>query len=107
MAKWGLLLRSVAVTAFPNLKVEAEFSENVPEGVREVLYMQVLADDVLLCLFDRVPGEDNFDRIHISQPSHQQSFAVGSERANSTQDCWFCPVPRAALSSVIGEERQK
>ncbi|UKZ78430.1 hypothetical protein TrVFT333_006170 [Trichoderma virens FT-333] len=106
MPKWGFLLRSIAVTAFPDLKVEAKFSEEVPEGIREVLYMQLLAEDILLCLFDRKPGEDNFNKICISQPSHQQSFEAGESLTKSTLKGWFRPIPLVPLSSEVGEERK-
>ncbi|PTB63055.1 hypothetical protein BBK36DRAFT_1127295 [Trichoderma citrinoviride] len=107
LPKWGFLLRSVAVTAFPDLKVEAQFGKAVPDGIREVLYMQVLADDVLLCLFDRMPGDDDFKEVRISQPSHQQSFAAGSKLTSTMLCGWFRPIPRVTLSSVAEDEQEK
>lgn len=107
LPKWGFLLRSVAVTAFPDLKVEAQFGRAVPDGIREVLYMQVLADDILLCLFDRMPGDNDFKEVRISQPSHQQTFAAGSNLTNTILNGWFRPIPRVPLSSVAEDEQKK
>ncbi|TFB01708.1 hypothetical protein CCMA1212_006416 [Trichoderma ghanense] len=107
LPKWGFLLRSVAVTAFPDLKVEAEFGRAVPDGIREVLYMQVLADDILLCLFDRMPGDDDFKEVRISQPPHQQSFAAGSKLTDKLLSGWFRPIPRVPMSSVTEDEQDK
>lgn len=91
--RWGFLMRSTAVTAFPDLKVEALLDKSAPQGVHEVLYMQILADDVLLCLFDRVPGEDGFETIRISQPHHQQGFAIGTRFQAQELRVTFRPVP--------------
>ncbi|KAK1243295.1 hypothetical protein MKX07_003923 [Trichoderma sp. CBMAI-0711] len=107
LPKWGFLLRSVAVTAFPDLKVEAQFGKSVPDGIREVLYMQVLADDILLCLFDRMPGDNDFKEIRISQPSHQQTFAAGSKLTDKLLNGWHRPIPRVPLSSVPEDEQKK
>ncbi|KAL7806055.1 hypothetical protein V8C26DRAFT_417005 [Trichoderma gracile] len=107
LPKWGFLLRSVAVTAFPDLKVEAQFGKAVPDGIREVLYMQVLADDILLCLFDRMPGDNDFKEICISQPSHQQTFAAGSKLTDTLLNGWFRPIPRLPLSAVPEDEQKR
>ncbi|KAK3376174.1 hypothetical protein B0T24DRAFT_699394 [Lasiosphaeria ovina] len=108
LPKWGFFLRSTAITSFPDMKVEARFSKAVPDGIREVLYMQVLADDILVCLFDRVPGEDNFESVCISQPPHQQGFAVGSTLTSSDLETVFRPVPLVDLETVpAGPDREK
>ncbi|CAM1505214.1 Fc.00g108510.m01.CDS01 [Cosmosporella sp. VM-42] len=101
--RWGFLLRSIAVTAFPDLKVEAELDNNTPVGVREVLYMQVLAEDILLCLFDRVPGEDGFKNICITQPSHQQGFAAGTRIDATNLHIAFRPIPLTTGPNIGGE----
>lgn len=78
LPRWGFFMRSIAVSAFPDLKVEAPLPPEAPANTREVLFMQVLADDILICLFDRLPGERGFDYIRICQPHHQQGFALGT-----------------------------
>jgi hypothetical protein len=94
--KWGFFMRSIAVTAFPDLKVEARLRDDTPEGVREVLYMQVVQDDILLCLFDRVPGQDNFESIRISQPAHQQCFALGRDLSKNSFHMSLRPIPKSS-----------
>lgn len=98
--RWGFLLRSIAVSAFPDLKVEARLRDDTPGGLREVLYMQLLADDILLCLFDRVPGEENFEEIAISQPQHQQTFELGTALEPDSFTTWFRPIPRIPGSEL-------
>lgn len=91
--RWGFLMRSIAVTAFPDLKVEAPLGAGTPAAVNEVLYMQVVADDVLLCLFDRIPGENGFTEIVIKQPNHQQSYSLGVELSTDTLTSMIRPIP--------------
>ena len=80
--RWGFFLRSAVVKAFPNLQVHAPWPSpadpTVAEMRIEVLRNDVLTDDVLLCLLDRLPGGGDLTEITISQPSHQQRFAVGT-----------------------------
>jgi hypothetical protein len=79
---YGFLLRSAVVQAFPNLQVHAPWVGLDPTDHREeVLRLETLDKDVLLCLFDRLPGSSKFDStngIIISQPPHQQRFAAAS-----------------------------
>ncbi|KAH7122090.1 hypothetical protein B0J13DRAFT_566935 [Dactylonectria estremocensis] len=78
LPRWGFFLRSEAVSAFPDLRIEAPLPAGAPQDAREVLFMQVLAEDVLICLFDRLPGEQELDYIRICQPHHQQGFSLGT-----------------------------
>ncbi|KAM6523955.1 hypothetical protein FSOLCH5_004564 [Fusarium solani] len=94
LPRWGFLMRSTAVSAFPDLKVEAPLPENAPDNARQVQFMQVLAEDVLVCLFDRLPGEQEFSYIRISQPHHQQGFCLGSSLSGSELQVYHRPVPK-------------
>ncbi|KAN0119238.1 hypothetical protein V8E51_001446 [Hyaloscypha variabilis] len=80
--RWGFFLRSAVVNAFPNLQIHAPWpapsNPNNPETRLELLRNDVLNDDVLLCLLDRLPGAADLSEITISQPSHQQRYAVGT-----------------------------
>ncbi|KAK0713175.1 hypothetical protein B0T26DRAFT_753314 [Lasiosphaeria miniovina] len=103
--KWGFLLRSIAVAAFPDLKVEAPWppdSKQAETGLREVLYMQILTDDVLVCLFDRAPGDAGFTRITISQPPHQQCFAFGESLTPTKLKFAIRPIPLVPLEEKGG-----
>lgn len=75
---YGMLLRSVLVSRFPDLKIEAPIPENAPEAGRAaILRQEMIGDGLLLCLFDRVPGKDDeMPVLAITQPPHQQTFAL-------------------------------
>lgn len=77
LPRWGLFLRSVAVSAFPDLKIEAPLPQGGNMNTKEILYMQTLAPDILICLLDRLPGDSTFNSIFISQPHHQQGYELG------------------------------
>ncbi|KAF5540892.1 hypothetical protein FNAPI_10413 [Fusarium napiforme] len=98
--KWGFFLRSGAITAFPDMKIEAQLHNDTPEGVREVLYMQVLQDDILICLFDRIPGQDNFESIRISQPPHQQCFSLGRDLSKNSVHISLRPIPKSPRETI-------
>lgn len=105
--RWGFLMRSTAVTAFPNLKVEAPLKAGTPDAVNEVLYMQVIADDVLICLFDRVPGEEGFSEIIIRQPSHQQTYCLGTELTSESLKGVVRLIPASPTVSIGSETHGK
>lgn len=76
---YGFYLRSDIVTMFPDLRVTV-----LPEpaaGLRPerapLLRHEIVADGVMLGLLDRVPGSDELEGIVLTQPPHQQRFAVG------------------------------
>jgi hypothetical protein len=73
---FGFLLRSHLVAVFPDLKIEAP----LPKGDTRTAnpFTQRLADDVLLVLLDRAPGDIDFSTITITQPPHQQCFRLGT-----------------------------
>ncbi|KAL2689477.1 hypothetical protein Neosp_003531 [[Neocosmospora] mangrovei] len=100
LPRWGFLMRSTAVSAFPDLKVEAPLPKGAPENARQVQYMQVLAEDVLVCLFDRLPNEAEFTYIRISQPHHQQGFCLGSSLSGGVLHVLHRPLPKKAGPNV-------
>ncbi|KAF8253306.1 hypothetical protein K440DRAFT_657294 [Wilcoxina mikolae CBS 423.85] len=76
---YGFFLRSKVVSAFPDLRVAAAFTDGSNPGTRsEVLVQKNMGSDVLLCLFDRTPDRGQLKSIKISQPPHQRRFSAGS-----------------------------
>ncbi|KAF7559948.1 hypothetical protein G7046_g4218 [Stylonectria norvegica] len=75
---YGFYLRSDLVTMFPDLKVTTLPAP--PDGARPerapLLLHEIVADGVMLGLFDRVPGSDEFTDLIFTQPPHQQRFAA-------------------------------
>ncbi|KAI1092450.1 hypothetical protein F5B19DRAFT_492497 [Rostrohypoxylon terebratum] len=75
---YGFYLRSDLVTMFPDLKVTT--LPEPPEGTRPerapLLRHEIVTDGVMLGLFDRVPGSDEFTGLKFTQPPHQQRFAA-------------------------------
>lgn len=75
--RYGFLLRSAIIKACPNMEVHAPYpTRGDPRS--EVLRADKLGDEVLFCLFDRVPGDPEFTTIMLQQPPHQQRFAAGT-----------------------------
>ncbi|KAI5811788.1 hypothetical protein DFH27DRAFT_521172 [Peziza echinospora] len=77
----GFLLRSELVTKFPDLIVEAPITGPAAGATRNpapILRQQNLDSTVLMTLFDRTPGAEDFKSLILRQPPHQQSFAVGT-----------------------------
>ncbi|KAJ5675314.1 uncharacterized protein N7477_005248 [Penicillium maclennaniae] len=73
---YGFFLRSAVVQAFPNLQIHAPWTKN-GDGKLEVVRQDVLDKDLMLCLLDRIPGDQSLSSLTISQPPHQQRFAAG------------------------------
>ncbi|KAK6347974.1 hypothetical protein TWF718_005794 [Orbilia javanica] len=77
---YGFLLRSELVAKFPDLRVTTV--PEPPDGA-PLLRHEIIDDDVMLGLFDRVPGARDADgmpeltHLVFTQPPHQQRFAVG------------------------------
>ena len=78
LPRWGFFLRSVAVSSCPDLKVEASLPEGTAPNTKEILYIQRLAPDILVYLFDRCPGDGKLKNIIMSQPPHQQGYELGT-----------------------------
>ena len=76
----GFLLRSELVTKYPDLIVEAPFTDTAKEELDQkpatILRQENLDSTVLLALFDRQPGAPDFKQLILRQPPHQQSFAA-------------------------------
>lgn len=80
--KYGFLLRSELVTAFPDMVITTE-PTHLPkesEQLKPVLIRHELLDtNVMLCLFDRAPEKGTFESVTLSQPPHQSCFSIASE----------------------------
>lgn len=76
---YGMLLRSDLVSRFPDLKVQAPIPLDAPEpGRAPILRQEIIGSGVLLCLFDRVPCQDeDMPVLALTQPPHQQTFELG------------------------------
>ena len=74
--KWGFFLRSELVLKFRNLRISAPMTS--ADGGTEALRWDVIDDDLIVALFDRVPGTSSFPSgISIGPPGHQLSFSIG------------------------------
>lgn len=94
--RFGFFLRSSIVNSYPDLKVTSP----LPAGDKRTPtpFLQRVADDVLLCMFDRMPNDVDFTSITLQQPPHQLSFAIGSELTPtelqiSPRHVWTIKVP--------------
>lgn len=76
----GFLLRSELITKYPDLILEAPFTDTVKEELDQkpatILRQENLDSTVLLAMFDREPGSPDFKQLILRQPPHQQSFAA-------------------------------
>ncbi len=78
---FGFLLRSAIVKAFPGLEVSAPFADTSSRR-QEAILIERLEEDVLLCLFDRMPGSKYWhpvDGLSLCSPPHQPCFRLGEE----------------------------
>ncbi|KAI1277738.1 hypothetical protein F5Y07DRAFT_407274 [Xylaria sp. FL0933] len=83
---YGFYLRSDLVTMFPDLRVEvlpnsealAATGEAPPSGA-PLLRHEIVTDGVMLALMDREPGSDQFASLVLTQPAHQQRFAIARD----------------------------
>lgn len=74
----GLFLRSELVKKFSNLKFSAPLDDN-SSGQDEILRVESIDQDLIVVLFDRIPGANQFPQgITISPPPHQLSFTFGN-----------------------------
>jgi hypothetical protein len=82
---YGFFLRSAVVQAFPDIKVEAPFikpqdaTTPADEKRIDVLHLENIDKDIMMCLLDRTPDSLELGSIVISQPAHQQCFSLGDE----------------------------
>lgn len=78
--RWGFLLRSKIVGSTPDLRINAPRAPNDTSTAAEVLRMEVVDQDLMLVLFDRVPGQFHPELgIRIHPPEHQLTFKLGEE----------------------------
>ncbi|KAK0732480.1 hypothetical protein B0T21DRAFT_369067 [Apiosordaria backusii] len=89
MPKYGFLLRTQVLSKFPDLTVSASFANTFKPNEEEnahpkapILIQRKLEPDVMLCLFDRMPGE--LLSLEFTLPPHQQSFVVGENITKET-----------------------
>ncbi len=96
--KAGCLLRSATVSGWPGLEVQgyAESNGESPSEPLELLRMDRLASDVMLCLFSGVPAW-----VEVREP--QESLAFGVERGRSGQLVELRNVTGPDLGEVLGE----
>lgn len=73
---YGFFLRSDLVTMFPDLRVTTLPPQQNPPVRAPLLRHEIVTDGVMLGLFDRVPGSNEFEGLVFTQPPHQQRFAV-------------------------------
>lgn len=78
---YGFLLRSELCTQFPDLVVTAPLPEGDPRA--PIVRHENIDIGVMLCLFDRVPSETEFESLTFAQPPHQQSFVAGADLSDS------------------------
>jgi hypothetical protein len=77
---YGFYLRSDLVSMFPDLRVTTlPDRPQLPPGIKDrapLLRHEIVADGVMLGLLDRVPDSKQFQGLVLTQPPHQQRFAV-------------------------------
>ncbi|KAF3923907.1 hypothetical protein ABW20_dc0109454 [Dactylellina cionopaga] len=107
--KWGFIIRSKVVLAFPDLRIQAPWIDK-NEKRQEIARMQRLAPDTLLCLFDRQPGDGSFDPNHpivIKEPPHQQKFSVGDNLNIKGLEITYRLLPTATTPNAQSEAKKK
>ncbi|KAI1161148.1 hypothetical protein F5B18DRAFT_629617 [Nemania serpens] len=78
--RWGLLMRSSIVSSFPDLHVETVRSKGYgPDTGARTLFLRKVADDILLCLSDMLPGDPDFAMLRFTLPIHRQMYQVGDK----------------------------
>ncbi|KAF4472342.1 hypothetical protein FALBO_752 [Fusarium albosuccineum] len=80
---YGFYLRSDLVTMFPDLRVEVISNDAALRAARQdsptgapLLRHEIVTDGVMMAFMDRVPGSAQFSSLVLTQPAHQQRFAV-------------------------------
>lgn len=84
LPRWGFFLRSTAISAFPDLRVEVPTKGKSSQS--DILLMQRVGEDVLMFLLDRIPGEDEFSDVILSRPGHQNGFTLGDGETELTHE---------------------
>jgi len=76
--RFGFILRSAVVKAFPGLHIDIPFPDGTDlrkETRATICDLTALNDSTIMCLLDRGPEE--LQSITITQPPHQQRFSLG------------------------------
>ncbi|KAA8903426.1 hypothetical protein FN846DRAFT_954010 [Sphaerosporella brunnea] len=102
----GFLMRSELCTKFPDLIVEAPVSGTGFHGA-PILRQENLDESVLLALFDRVPGSEDFDTLILRQPPHQQSFAACEKLDMTHIETAYKRIYTIPNPSATGNERKR
>ena len=105
----GLFVRSELIAKFTYLHVAAPRNANSTEA--EILRIETLDQDLLVILFDRVPGKGEFPHgITLSPPGHQLSFVFGrtwdfsKQSPSVTQEWRNVLVPNYNAVAAVGDE---
>ncbi|KAF8415889.1 hypothetical protein BGX38DRAFT_1147667 [Terfezia claveryi] len=105
----GFLMRSELVTKYPDLILEAPFTDTSEEEMElkpaSILRQENLDSTVLLALFDRVPGSPDFKTLIFRQPPHQQSFAAAFQLTPSQMYLQFRRVYTGPTSDPPDEKK--
>ncbi|KAI9689319.1 MAG: hypothetical protein M1822_009969 [Bathelium mastoideum] len=78
MPKCGCFVRSKLVSKFPDMIVSVT-PETRQDGAPILLRHELLDDSTMLCLFSELPSESSFNTLNLTQPPHQQFFAIGDK----------------------------
>ncbi|KAF2498803.1 hypothetical protein BU16DRAFT_536795 [Lophium mytilinum] len=97
--RWGFIIRSIAIKAFPDLKVEIALTEK--SSARDPLVMKHLSDDTLMCLFDDL-DQAGVHTVMLSRPAHHQSFACGTWLDDESLHMEFRFVPNQPGATLKG-----
>jgi hypothetical protein len=75
--RFGFIIRSAVIKAFPGLHVDIPFpaADAAKETRATICHLTAINDTTLMCLLDRGPEE--LDIIQLTQPPHQQRFSLG------------------------------
>lgn len=106
LPKWGFLIRSVAISSCPDLRIEAPLQADDTSGQSEILFLQRIGEDVIMCLTDRIPGETTFTEILVSQPGHQQGFSFGDTLDDQQVSLTFKRLPTKPGATIDPKEKE-
>lgn len=106
LPKWGFLIRSIAISSHPDLRIEAPLQTDDTSGQSEIPFLQRISEDVIMCLTDRTPGETTFTDVFISQPGHQQGFAFGDTLDHQQVSLTFKRLPTKLGATIDSKEKE-
>lgn len=93
------------MTAFPDLTVRIVSESASAEDIGTPLQTQILSDDILLCLTEKVPSEDSLERLVITQPHHQQCYTTSTTFSPTELEFEFTTVPvESKLSPIYSKQ---